>query len=118
MAFFSFVMQEERERHRLREKQRELREEERRRRDEAARQREIERKQRDEAIRLERLVSLGSETPCTQCISTPPRWSSVAKGWAVAGNGRSCGARERPSSENAQNLFGWSEIGSAWRGRG
>lgn len=48
------IVQEERERHRLREKERELREEERRRRDEALRQREIERKQREEAARLER----------------------------------------------------------------
>ncbi|XP_034234327.1 SAFB-like transcription modulator isoform X3 [Thrips palmi] len=47
-------IREERERHRLREKERELREEERRRREESLRQREIERKQRDEAVRLER----------------------------------------------------------------
>ncbi|KAE8744900.1 hypothetical protein FOCC_FOCC008465 [Frankliniella occidentalis] len=47
-------IREERERHRLREKERELREEERRRRDEALRQREIERKQREESVRLER----------------------------------------------------------------
>ncbi|GLG96550.1 Uncharacterized protein GBIM_03497 [Gryllus bimaculatus] len=47
-------IREERERQRLRERERELREEDRRRREEMARQREIERRQREEAARLER----------------------------------------------------------------
>lgn len=47
-------VQEERERYRLKEKERALRIEERRRQIERERQREIERRQRDEAIRLER----------------------------------------------------------------
>jgi hypothetical protein len=47
-------IKEERERQRLREKERALREEERRRREERDRQREVERRQREEALRLER----------------------------------------------------------------
>ncbi|XP_075222207.1 uncharacterized protein LOC142324939 isoform X2 [Lycorma delicatula] len=47
-------IKEERERQRLRERERELREEERRRREERERQRQIDRKQREEARRLER----------------------------------------------------------------
>lgn len=47
-------LQEERERHRLKEKERALRIEERRRQIERERQREIERRQREEAVRLER----------------------------------------------------------------
>lgn len=52
-------LQEERERHRLKEKERALRIEERRRQIERERQREIERRQREEAVRLERYARKG-----------------------------------------------------------
>lgn len=49
-----FCVQEERERQRLREKERRLREEAKRRREEALRQRDIDRRQKSEAARIER----------------------------------------------------------------